>query len=111
MGEDITVILIITDTGVERDLLMPSLRLMPKLNHGGVIADTTEDITDIHMVMQDTITLENDLLMLNPNQKPSHGTDTVMDMDILIMDMDIVDTDTGVKPSFHYYQSYLRNAL
>merc|ERR1712080_429722 len=103
MGEDITVILIITDTGVERDLLMPSLRLMPKLNHGGVIADTTEDITDIHMVMQDTITLANDL-MLKPNQKPSHGTDTVMDMDI-------VDTDTGAKPSFDYYQSYLRNAL
>merc|ERR1712179_489559 len=79
------------------------------------IADIMGDM-DIHMVMQDTITLENDLLMPNQNQKqkPSHGMDmgiAVMDLDIVLMDMDIVDTDIGVKPSSHYYQSYLRNAL
>merc|ERR1711894_528292 len=75
------------------------------------IADIMVDM-DIHMVMPDTITLENDLLM--PKQKPSHGMDmdiAVMDMHIVLMDMDIVDTDIGVKPSSHYYQSYLRNAL
>merc|ERR1712088_782492 len=50
------------------------------------IADIMVDM-DIHMVM------------------------AVMDMHIVLMDMDIVDTDIGVKPSSHYYQSYLRNAL
>merc|ERR1712226_1268525 len=108
--EDTTDVLMVTGTGVENDLLTPSLKLMPKLNHTGDmdIADIMVDM-DIHMVMQDTITLENDLLMPNQNQKqkPSHG----MDMDIAVMDMDIVHTDIGVKPSYHYYQSYLRNAL
>merc|ERR1712088_475308 len=99
--------------GVESDLLMLNLKQMPKLNHTGDmdIADIMVDM-DIHMVMQATITLENDLLM--PNQNPSHGMDmdiAVMDLDIVLMDMDIVDTDIGVKPSSHYYQSYLRNAL
>merc|ERR1711894_339021 len=97
------------------DLLTPSLKLMPKLNHTGDmdIADIMVDM-DIHMVMPDTITLENDLLIPNQKQKPSHGMDmdiAVMDMHIVLMDMDIVDTDIGVKPSSHYYQSYMRNAL
>merc|ERR1712043_50387 len=101
--------------GVESDLLMLSLKQMLKPNHGMDMADIMVDM-DIHMVMQDIITLENDLLMPNQNQKqkPSHGMDmdiAVMDLDIVLMDMDIVDTDIGVKPSSHYYQSYLRNAL
>merc|ERR1711894_425310 len=70
------------------------------------IADIMVDM-DIHMVMQATITLENDLLMPNQNQKQKPS----QDLDIVLMDMDIVDTDIGVKPSSHYYQSYLRNAL
>merc|ERR1712043_139595 len=99
--------------GVESDLLMLSLKQMLKPNHGMDMADIMVDM-DIHMVMPDIITLENDLLMPNQNQKqkPSHGMDmAVMDMHIVLMDMDIVDTDIGVKPSYHYYQSYLRNAL
>merc|ERR1711894_295299 len=114
---DTTDVLMVTGTGEESDLLTPSLKLMPKLNHTGDmdIADIMVDM-GIHMVMQDTITLENDLLMPNQNQKqkPSHGMDmdiAVMDLDIVLMDMDIVDMDIGVKPSSHYYQSYLRNAL
>merc|ERR1711894_582598 len=114
---DTTDVLMVTGTGEENDLLTPSLKLMPKLNHTGDmdIADIMVDM-DIHMVMPDTITLENDLLMPNQNQKqkPSHGMDmdiAVMDMHIVLMDMDIVDTDIGVKPSSHYYQSYMRNAL
>merc|ERR1712020_664120 len=91
--------LTVTDTTEENDLLMPSLKLMPKLSHGThtVTAHipmlTLDTDTDTHMPMEVITTSERDLPM--PNQKLK--ANQVMDTDIVLMDTDTVGT-TMVKP-------------
>merc|ERR1739838_443775 len=78
------------------------LKLMPLLM-------LTTDITDTHMLMDmavtmvdttdtPTVTLERDLLMLNPKLKPLPGTDIMVDTTVILMqDIDtdmLVPTDT-----------------
>merc|ERR1719367_2007469 len=88
-----TLIDTVTDTTEENDLLMPNLKLMPKLSHGTHMVTVHTHMltldTDTHMLIT---TLERDLLMPNQKLKANHG----MDMDTEVMDMDtiLMDTDT-----------------
>merc|ERR1712077_42585 len=96
----------VTDTTEENDLLMPNLKLMPKLSHGThtVTAHipmlTLDTDTGTHTPMEVITTLERDLLMPNQKLKANHGMDMDtegMDTDIVLMDTDTVAT-TMVKP-------------
>merc|ERR1712117_414956 len=76
----------------ENDLLMPNLKLMPKLSHG------THTVTGTHTPMEVITTLERDLLMPNQKLKANHGMD--MDTEIVLMDTDTVDTTMDKPQSF-----------
>merc|ERR1712024_163331 len=104
-----TLIDTVTATTEENDLLMPNLKLMPKLSHGThtVTAHipmlTLDTDTCTHTPMEVITTLERDLLMPNQKLKANHGMDMDTedtDTDIVLMDTDTVDTTMDKPQSF-----------